>query len=181
MKRASFIVIGLFLLVACAPVLNRELMRDGTRNIPPSQIRANPDAYKGQLFIFGGVVAETRVTAMGSQIEGIYFPVDSYGYLKDRESADGRFLALYPQTRGMLDPLIYKRGREITIAGIFVGNRAGKIEEMEYSYPVFEIRQIHLWELRQVNYMVPAYPYYSYPHGGYDPWWRPFPPPPGWR
>jgi len=181
MKRITLIVIGFGLLVACAPVLNREMMRDGIRSIPLSQIRANPDAYKGQLFVFGGVVVETRVTAIGSQIEGIYIPVDASGYLKGRATAEGRFLALYPQARGMLDPLIYKKGREITLAGIFVEARAGKIEEMEYSYPVFEIKQVYLWELRQDNYMVPAYPYYSYPLGGYDPWWRPFPPPPGWR
>jgi hypothetical protein len=56
---------------------------------------------------------------------------------------------------------------------------------MEYSYPVFEIEQIYLWDERK-EYYYPVYPYYyPYPYWWYDPWWRPYPgpywpPPPGW-
>ena len=32
----------------------------------------------------------------------------------------------------MLDPLVYRKGREITLAGDFVEVRKGKIDEMEY-------------------------------------------------
>jgi len=174
------------MLVACSPVLNRELMREGARNVPLSQIRENPDVNQGKLFIFGGVIVDTKVTDKGSQIEALYVPVSNLGYLKDLEQYGGRFLALFPRTSGMLDPIIYKKGREITLAGTFVENRQGKIDEMEYSYPVFEIKQIYLWEEQRDYYMMPAYyPYYysyPYPYGWYDPWWwGPYPPPRGWR
>lgn len=173
-------------LSACSPVLNRELMRDGARNVPLSQIRDNAEANQGKLFIFGGVIVDTKVTEKGSQIEGLYVPVSNLGYLRDREQYGGRFLALFPRTSGMLDPLIYKKGREVTLAGTFMENRKGKIDEMEYLYPVFEIKQIYLWEEQRDYYMMPAYyPYYysyPYPYGWYDPWWwGPYPPPPGWR
>ncbi len=162
-------------MLSCTPVLNRELMQEGARNVPLSQIRESPDANKGKLFILGGVIVETRVTDTGSQIEVLSVPVSKLGYLRDREQYGGRFLALYPRTSGMLDPLVYKKGREITLAGTFRENRQGKIDEMEYTYPVFEIKQIYLWEEQIDYYMMPAYPYYyspyPYPYGWYDPWW----------
>jgi outer membrane lipoprotein len=189
MKRILVILTGALLLAACAPVLDRELMRDGQRNVPLSQIRDNPDANQGKLFILGGVIIETKVTDKGSLLEVLAVPVNGQGYLKDLERYGGRFLALYPRTSGMLDPIIYKKGREVTLAGTFVENRKGKIDEMEYLYPVFEIKQVYLWD-EQRDYYYPAYPYYygyPYPYGGwygygYDPfWWRPYPPPPAWR
>jgi outer membrane lipoprotein len=190
MKRIVIIVIGSLMLYACTPVLNRELMQAGARNVPLSQVRENPDANKGKLFIFGGVIVETKITDAGSQIEVLSVPVSNLGYLSDREQYGGRFLALYPRTSGMLDPLVYKKGREITLAGTNIENRQGTIDEMEYVYPVFEIKQIYLWEEQRDYYVVPAYPYYyysyPYPYGWYDPWydpwwWGPYPPPRGWR
>ena len=184
MKSILIVLIGSLMLCACMPVLNRELMREGARNVSLSQIREHPDASQGKLFILGGVIVDTRVTDKGSRIEALAVPVNALGYLRGREQYGGRFLALYPRTSGILDPLIYKKGREITLAGIFMENRQGKIDEMEYTYPVFEIKQIYLWEEQRDYSMMPVYPYYySYPYsyGWYDPWWRPYPPPPGWR
>ncbi len=180
------IALGSLLFAACTPILDRELMREGVRNIPLAQVREHPEAYQGKLFILGGVLVDTRVTDKGSQIEVLAVPVNGLGYIRDLERYEGRFLAFYPRTSGMLDPLIYKKGREITLAGTFMENRQGKIDELEYTYPVFEIKQIYLWEEPRNYYLMPAYPYYynnPYPYygGWYDPWWRPFPPPPGWR
>jgi starvation-inducible outer membrane lipoprotein len=47
--------------------------------------------------------------------------------------------------------------------------REGKIDEMEYVFPVFEIRQIHLWE-EQRDYWPYAYPYSYYYYPGWYPW-----------
>ena len=40
--------------------------------------------------------------------------------LLDLERAQGRFLAVYPRSRGILDPMIYSKGRLVTLAGTFV-------------------------------------------------------------
>ena len=178
MKSLLIISVVFFLLVSCAPVLNRELMREGQRNISFDELRANPDVYKGRLYILGGLIAETRFTEKGSQLEVLAVPVDSSGYLMLNERSSGRFLAVYPKGKGLLDPIVYKKGREVTLAGEFHEIRKGRIDEMEYDYPVFEIRQIHLFEEQQYYNRSP-YPYYPYPYW-YDPYWGPWPPPPGW-
>jgi len=185
MRKIVVVITAVLALTACSPVLNRGLMKEGMRDVPFDQLRQAPDAYKGKLFILGGLIVDARFTEQGSQIEALAVPVDSLGYLEESGRSPGRFLAVYPREKGLLDPMIYKKGREITLAGEFIEAKKGKIDEMEYVYPVFAVRQIYLWDERQDSYW-PAYyypyydPFYYRPPFMYDPWGRPFPAPPYW-
>lgn len=182
MKKLILMAAVSVILFSCAPVLDRNLMNQGQRNPSLNELRTNPDAYKGKLYILGGVVVDARFTQNGSQIEVLSKPVDSYGSLKDTQQSMGRFLAIYPKEKGLLDPVIYKKGRDVTLAGEFIETRKSKIDDYEYVYPVFEIRQIYLWEEQQYYN---AYPYPYYPSYYYDPFWNPYwgpwpHRPPGW-
>ena len=183
MKRrvlSAALLIGFSLLLSsCAPVLSRSLKAEGDRDVSFADLRANPDMYKGTLYILGGVIVQTKFTETGSQLEGVEVPVDRYGYFRDRGRSEGRFLALVSKDRAELDPLVYRRGRRVTLAAAFIGTRSGKIDEMEYVYPVFEIRQIYLWPRERMYYYYPYYPsayyydpwFYPYPYYYGDPWW----------
>ncbi|HUJ19622.1 MAG TPA: Slp family lipoprotein [Nitrospirota bacterium] len=169
------------LLSSCAPVLSRDLMRQGERDVSLARLRETPDAYRGKVFILGGIIVNDRLTAQGSELEVLYVPVDSFGYPKTGEEMQGRYLAVYAKQKGMLDPVVYKAGREVTLAGEFRETREGKIDEMDYVYPLFEIRQVYLWEEEPLYYAYPyPYSYYDYGPYGYNPYWGPWPPPPGW-
>jgi len=193
MRQAVIIGTAILVLTACAPVLDRGLMERGAREFQLFHLVETPEVFKDHLFILGGVIVETKLTEMGSQIEALFIPVNASGYLKETSQYQGRFLAVYSRSKGILDPLVFKKGREITLAGDFMGVRKGKIDQMEYAYPVFEIRQIYLHEEYQ-NYPY-AWPYYPsyYPYYSpyyyrspfmYDPWGRYYPgpywPPPPW-
>ena len=172
------------MLSSCAPVLNNELLSRGIFDMRASALTEAPDIYRGKLFIMGGKIVNTKATEAGSMIEAVYVPVDAIGFLKDVRGGS-RFLALYPKDKGFLDPMIYTRNREITLAGEFLEARHGKIDDMEYAYPLFEIKELYLWEERSSGYyfiMAPPYPpfypsprYYNpwyYNPWYYDPWWR---------
>lgn len=157
-------------------------MKAGAREFDPRHLLETPEVFAGKLFILGGIIVDAKLVEQGSQIEALLVPVDRYGYLKEDAGYHGRFIALVPRSRGILDPMIYKKGREITVAGDFVEVRKGKIDEMEVRYPVFEVREVHLWEeFRGYPYYYawpPSYsPYYTpyYSPYLYDPWWRPYP------
>lgn len=181
MKKIGFIyVILLMTLISCAPVFKREIMDTALIDVPLSSIRQNPDAYRERVFILGGLIVSTKITEKGSLIEAVYVPVDSLGYLKDIKHANGRFLALFPKENGLLDPFIYRQGREITVAGKFIEVQTRKIDEIQYAYPFFEIIGIHLWEEKKEYYIAPPYYYYPYPYWRYDPWWRHYPYSPFW-
>ena len=184
------ISVVLLALSACAPVLSRGIMKESMREFSLNYLRETPEVFQGKLFILGGLIVETRLTVTGSQIEALQVPVDSYGYLDRSGHSQGRFFALYPKSKGLLDPMVYKKGREVTLAGEFVETRKGKIDEMEYVYPVFEVREIYLWEERMEyygpNYYYPYYDPLIYPSPFlYDPWGWPYgypyrPYPRGW-
>ena len=163
----------MLILFACAPVLRESLMKQGTLDVRFPEIKQNLPENKGRLFILGGIIVKTTVTEEGSLIEAIHVRVNPRGYLKSPETSEGRFLALFRNE--LLDPFIYSEKREITIAGELVDVRKRKIGEMEYTYPLFEIKDIHLWEdIKEMYYYYPYPPvnyryFRHYPY--YYPWW----------
>lgn len=162
-------MLAALLICSCAPVLNKDVMRQGIFDATLSDIKTNPVLNRGKLYIMGGVIAKTTLTQEGSLIEAIYVPVNSRGYLKSLSATNGRFLALY-KSRDILDPLIFREQREITLAATFIGTRPGKIDEMEYTFPLFEIKEIYLWEEKRA-YDYEHYPPYPY----YPPWYYRYP------
>ena len=191
MKKYYWSVLLLFIslsLFSCAPVLRKDIMESAIRDVSVPDIRQSPEMYKGKLFVLGGIIVNTRVTVEGSLIEALYVPVDSRGYLKGVGLSHNRFLALFPKERGILDPLIFRRDREITLAGELIGIREGKIDEMEYAYPLFRIIELYLWEEEKEYYVFPPYyepyPYWwDYHYWWWDRpyWWRSHVPPHYWR
>lgn len=154
-------VVFLLAVSSCAPVIRKDFMDVGIRDVPLSEVKNSPESYKGKLFILGGIIANTKVTREGSLIEALYVPVDSRGYLTGN-GRDGRYLALFPRESGILDPLVYRKGKRITAAAEFVEVREGRIEETEYAYPFFVIREVYIWDERPYYYPAPYYPYYPY-------------------
>jgi outer membrane lipoprotein len=177
MKRIYILLLCTLCLIlfSCAPVLNREYMQEGDRKVSFQALRENPDQYKGRLYILGGVIVNTKFTDEGSRIEAMHIPVNSSGYFEEEGRSEGRFLAVLPKNENTLDPVVYHRGRTITLAGEFVETRKGKLDEIEYVYPVFRIKQIYLWPKERPYYPAPYYYdpwFYPYPYYYRYPWWR---------
>lgn len=165
-----------FLLASCvAPVLSKNYLQEGERTVSFAQLRESTEQYKGRLFVLGGVIIRTRLVAAGSQIEAMHVPVDGSGYFEERGQTEGRYLAVLPKEGTILDPAVYRRGRRVTLAGEFIDIRKGKIDEMEYAYPVFQIKQVYLWpKERGYAYPPPFYYdawFYPYPYYYGHPWW----------
>jgi outer membrane lipoprotein len=161
------------MLFSCAPVLSREYIREGSREVSFQLLRENPNEYKGRLFILGGIIVYSKFTAEGSQIEAMHVPVDGSGYFQESGHSEGRYLAILPNDGTMLDPEVYHRWRRVTLAGEFIEPRKGRIDEMEYVYPVFLIKQIYLWPEERPYYYYGYYGpwFYPYPYYYWDPWW----------
>jgi len=110
-------------------------------------------------------------TKEGTLIEILQKPADLQGRPKDVDESDGRFLALYD---GYLNTAIYTRGREVAVAGEIKEKRVLPLEEIDYTYPLISIREIHLFKPKKEEkfYRYP-YPYWSYPPWWYHPYWYP--------
>ncbi len=168
--------IALILASCAAPVLRSDLAREASPNVPFPDMVAHPENYKGRLFALGGILASTRLMERGALLEAVYVPVDSNGQFLAVGAAAGRFLALYPKEQGLLDPLIFTKGRRVTVAAVFVDVSPGKIDTVDYTFPFFEIKDIYLWpEITEIRFV--PYPMYPQPLWPYSPWpYRPWGP-----
>jgi len=164
--RALIIFAVFFFITSCStPVLRKDFLENGFRNPLLSDLVQSPDAWQNQLFILGGNIVSCRYTEEGSLIEAVYISVNSLGYPQAPSLVARRFLAIYPIEKGVLDPVIFRQGRDITFAGIFLENRIGFIDDVSYTYPTFKIEEIFLWEQR--GYYANPYPPLIFSIGGF--------------
>lgn len=155
-------------LAACAPI-SQDIRRQADSSAPFSEIQKNPEKYRGEMVIWGGVIIETTNLKESTAIRVIQTTLDIQQRPKDLDSSEGRFIIRVDR---FLDPDIFKKGRQVTVGGEIAGRETQPIGEIQYTYPVVQAKELKLWEQP-----VPYPPYY------YDPWywgspypWRPWGP-----
>jgi outer membrane lipoprotein len=150
-------------LAACAPI-SQDIRRQADASAPFSEIQKNPDKYRGEVIIWGGVIIETTNLKESTAIKVMQTTLDIQQRPTDLDRSEGRFIIRVDR---FLDPDIFKKGRQVTVGGEIAGKETQPIGEIQYIYPVVQAKELKLWEQP-----VPYPPYY------YDPWyWGPYP----WR
>jgi outer membrane lipoprotein len=156
-----FLLISLIFLSGCGHVISKDLRTKSDLSLTFSQVRQNPETFKGRWIVWGGEIIETVNQKEGTtQIEVFQRPLGWRGEPKETIISEGRFLILSDQ---YLDPYVFRRGKKITLAGEMIGEKIKPLGEMGYRYPLVSSKQIYLWP----EYDYQPYPYYYYN----DPWW----------
>jgi outer membrane lipoprotein len=167
----------LFLLSGCAYVISKEVRREVTRDLSLREVIKNPTFYKGKVVLWGGVIIESKNLTEGTRVTVLQKNLNRWGRPKESDESQGRFIVLYP---GYLDTAIYRKDREITVAGEIIGQKVLPIDQIEYTYPLLSSREIHLWrEVMEAEYPYGPYPWWWYPGWHpYRPWypWYPYHP-----
>lgn len=123
----------------------------------PEKLQLAPDApltnYKDALSVtysdsvaqarWGGVIAKVDNLKERTRIEIVHFDLSPSARPKQKDETLGRFRVYYP---GLLDPMIYKKGKSITVVGDLAGAESGAIGEHPYQYPVINAAAVHLWK-----------------------------------
>lgn len=161
----------LFLLSGCAYVISKEVRKEVTRDLSLKEVIKDPNGYQGKVILWGGVIIESKNLKEGTRVIVLQKDLSRWGRPKESDKSQGRFIVLYP---GYLDTAIYRRDREITVAGEIIGQKVMPIGDIDYTYPVLSPREIHLW--REVEKA-------QYPYGPHLWWWWDYPywPYPGWH
>jgi len=177
MTRIFLLSATFLLLTGCAHVISDESRNLVDSTIQFQSLRSNPDSYVGKYVMLGGTIAAVRNSKEGSQLEVVQSPLESDELPEEAShSSGGRFLAT---TSRFLDPLVYKMGRRVTIVGQVQGKKTLPIDQVDYTYPIITIREIHVWsksELEQPPYPPPGYYNDPFWYGGPPYWWyrRPY-------
>lgn len=173
----AFMIFLIFMLLsACGPVISKNLKNQAEPDLTFQEVFQKPEAYKGEIVIWGGEIIQTINQKDGTTlIEISQRSLDWQEEPKEASSSGDRFLVL---VKKHLDPFTYGRGKEITVAGKILGEITklrdqeitvdGKVlgekpklpGEVAYRYPYLLAKQVFLWRK--------DYPYY---YDLYGPWW----------
>lgn len=143
-RTRTILALGWILLVsASCAVISGDL---GKEAAPFSSFRAlveEVDDYKGRTVILGGSIIEVRNLVDETVLTILQSPLTTGERPESRDRSEGRFILSHP---GFLDPAVFQKDRELTVAGIVEGVRTEKIDEVPYAYLTLKSLQIHLWE-----------------------------------
>lgn len=154
-----FWIVLLLLLVGCAHPISKGFRNQVDPALSFSQIQQSPNDHVGKKVVLGGTIVKTRNLENVTEIEVVEKNLDCFGYPSSGDTSRGRFLF---RKQGYLEAEIYTKGRMVTGGGTVVETKSGKIEDVEYEFPVIEVEELKLWDA--------PYPGYGYPPYGYGPY-----------
>jgi outer membrane lipoprotein len=132
-----------------------------------SQVKDDASSVQGASARWGGVIAKVTNNADNTMLEVVHFSLNSSSRPKQADKTLGRFKVYY---KGLLDPLIYKQGRSITVLGQVSLLEDGVIGEHKYQYPVLNASAIHLWKnIEKVDVRLRQDPFWYSPSYWYYP------------
>ena len=151
----------LVLLSACVSIPKKLQVPENTPLTAFANVRSQPLNNLSNTVRWGGVIASVTNNADNTMIEIVHFELGSSGRPKQKNETQGRFKLYFS---GLLDPVIYKKGKSITAVGIVSTPEKGKIGENEYLYPVMKAKNIHLWkDIQKVDIRVIHKPLWHQP------------------
>jgi len=156
-KRIAQLAAVTLLFSACTTI--PEQLQGSYAEISPA--RVEPSVY-GSSVLWGGVIIDAKNKENDTCFEILSREMDKYRRPLVEDRTSGRFIACKP---GFYDPEVFAKGREVTITGTIRNIEARQIDEFSYRYPVLDIDELVLWEVRQDvlvynNYDPFYYPYY---------------------
>ena len=133
----------------------------------------NINQYKDVPVRWGWVIIELDNEKEFSLLQVLLYPLGNYGRPRLDMPSQGRFFIKSPD---FLDPLIYKKDTEITVAGTLNGVLTRTIGKKDLAIPVIASTVLQLWAKYDMNryyygggfYGGYAPPYYGY---GYNPYY----------
>ncbi|MDH5570951.1 MAG: Slp family lipoprotein [Gammaproteobacteria bacterium] len=130
---------GILLACSSAPKFDTSQV---DRALTPKSVVADIKTAQGKTALWGGLILETKNLKQASQIEVLAYPLDSDGWPQSEREPLGRFIIHHS---GFLEPATYAQGRTVTVLGVVSQTRSGKVGETDYTYPVINSTQLHLW------------------------------------
>ena len=178
-----YLLLICLLLSACAG-LPSALKDVPVADIPYGQASQSINSYKDASVRWGGVIIDVENEQDFSLVQVLFYPLNSYdGRPQLNKPGEGRFVI---KSTEFLDPVIYAKDKEITVAGILIGDIERTIGKRVVRLPLISATAIHLWpNIERDDYYgrrgfgdYRFNPYFGYP--GYPFYWRGYYGPYGW-
>lgn len=114
------------------------------RRMDLQAVLAHPRRTRGARVRWGGIIVQDTVGPAHSTLTVLAYPLNGQGRPRLRRIPEGRFQAVAP---GYLDPILFARGRLVTVVGTVIGTKPGLIGQARYIYPRVQVLATHVWRL----------------------------------
>ncbi len=138
-------VLGLLWFAGCGAAISPEILKEVDQSLSFEDLLKNPEAFRGKTVLLGGDIIETENLPDRTLIIVLQRPLNSKKKPDGNDKSKGRFIIFAPE---ILDPVIYGKGRKITVAGRVAGKEVRALDGIKYAYPVIEKRELYLSPLR---------------------------------
>jgi outer membrane lipoprotein len=142
-KKVAFAVILSFILSGCASVLSTSVMQEADDKVTFTDLQKQPDRYRGVLVILGGQIVQTVVKESETWVQVLQLPLGAQQRPENTAPSQGRFIVIFKR---FADPLVYEKGRKITVAGVVQGGRVIMLNDRPHNVPVLIERETYLWK-----------------------------------
>lgn len=141
-KRIILAALLAIVLSGCTSVLSNRIAQEDEK-IPFAELQKQPERYRGSVVILGGQIVETVVQERETRVQVLQLPLGAQQAPDITAPSQGRFVVVYER---FVDPLIYQKGRKITVGGVVQGGRAITINGKPYTVPSLLERETYLWK-----------------------------------
>ena len=151
-KKVVLAVILSFILSGCTSVLSTSVVQEADDKVTFTDLQKQPDRYRGTVVILGGQILDTVVKESETRVQVLQLPLGAEQRPDNTASSQGRFIVIFKR---FADPLVYEKGRKITVAGVVQGGEVIMLNDRPYNVPVLLERETYLWKTE--DYYYPAY------------------------
>jgi len=136
------LVAGLAAVLCSCAAISREVRQKAGPPVPFETLMQDTDAYIGRVVILGGYIIRTRNRDKQTEIYVLESPLRLGEEPASRDKSRGRFVVTVNQ---FLDPEVYLKDRQVTVAGTVRGKTAEEEEGHRYDYLKLDSVEIYLW------------------------------------
>jgi outer membrane lipoprotein len=130
-----------------------------------SDIKNNPEAYRGKLMLAGGKVLSAKRTQEGTRLEVLQIPLseDLMPTGRDTESK-GRFVVI-DRGNNISDPAVFDDEKtRVTVVGEVLGMTTIQIDEVQQQVPQLALKHVTVWDWDRTRSGYAPYYGYGYPY-----------------
>jgi outer membrane lipoprotein len=165
-----------YLLTICLMLNACTSLPPAIKDPPPSDISYNQAmqniaGYKNAPVRWGGLIIDVENEQNSTIVQVLYYPLDSDGKPRTDELNEGRFLFKTPE---FLDPAVYAKNMEITVAGTLIGEAERMIGKKTMRLPLISATTIYRWPIYVYDNRYDGFGYgygYNPYYGGYPYYW----------
>ncbi len=145
-KAIILAVISFLVLSGCTSVLSNRVVQEADESISFPDLQKQPERYRGSVVILGGQIVETVVKEGETWVQVLQLPLGTQHAPDITAPSQGRFIVV---CKRFADPLIFERGKKITVAGEVQGGKVLMLNQAAYRFPVLLERETYLWKTEE--------------------------------